>query len=324
MRDPGVATAAAATLAMSTLVRATLQVVGIGATEVVGRFTILDQDENYSARVMASGVIILVGLSHARLWSLLTLRTVIWPVVASIAVAIVQTGSRGGLLALIAGLIWLLFAGKTIRRKVTNGFVAIVAISGLVWVAYQSETMRQRWISTIERGEIAQRERLFPILFVEKPIAGWGIRASMTEAGRRMPRWPPISAHNLPLDVLASTGLVGAIPLAFALWMCVRFAWAARDGPSGALPMAMLISMLVGNLSGNRLQSKLFWFVVTYALACGSQFVARRKAPSAGLRVPHRLRRVLSAHPVDHGSPAYGRRFVVPVTSLGETDKRVY
>jgi O-antigen ligase len=99
------------------------------------------------------------------------------------------------------------------------------------------------------------------------------------EAGRRMrlPGFKAIASHNLILDVLTATGVVGAIPFGIGVWHYLRCAWKARHGPHGILAFAVFVSILVANLSVDRLRSKMLWFGFTYAASCATHIAVARK-----------------------------------------------
>lgn len=81
--------------------------------------------------------------------------------------------------------------------------------------------------------------------------------------------------HNLFLEVLTSTGLLGAIPYLLGLSMCCLAAWKARRGTEGILPAAQMAALLVGNLSGNYIMLKLQWVLLAYAMASWTYLTAR-------------------------------------------------
>ena len=92
------------TLAFAVTLRAAMQVLGIAATarEVWtggARVTVLGQNPNLSAIILAAGFITVINLRP---------RLLAWPVAAMIAYATIQTGSRGGLLCIAIGLLALL------------------------------------------------------------------------------------------------------------------------------------------------------------------------------------------------------------------------
>jgi O-antigen ligase len=132
--------------------------------------------------------------------------------------------------------------------------------------------MRARFEETIEEGDVARRDRIYPTafeMFVEKPLLGWGPISSTFELGMRLghPEEETKNPHNLILFGLVSTGLLGSLPLFVGIAFSGLSAWKTRDGPHGILPLAMVAAVLVANMSGLWLFNKLHWLVMAYALA---------------------------------------------------------
>jgi hypothetical protein len=75
------------------------------------------------------------------------------------------------------------------------------------------------------------------------------------------------AAHNLILELITAGGLVTAVPFLIGAWLSVRAAWQARHGDHGVLPLALLCSLFLANMSGDWGASKLLWLVFAYALA---------------------------------------------------------
>jgi O-antigen ligase len=139
-------------------------------------------------------------------------------------------------------------------------------------VALQSDVMRARFEETIEEGDVARRERIYPTafeMFQEKPLLGWGPITSTYELGMRLghPEEETKNPHNLILFGLVSTGIVGSLPLFIGIGFAALSAWKTRHGPHGILPLAMLVAVLVANMSGLWLFNKLHWLVMAYALS---------------------------------------------------------
>jgi O-antigen ligase len=108
-------------------------------------------------------------------------------------------------------------------------------------------------------------------MFLEKPLIGWGIHTNTYEIQARveMPNYNTLDAHNLFLYVMTSTGLLGAIPFFFGIWLCLREAWKARDGTYGSLPLAMVVTLMVADMSASGLHWKHHWLILAFALASG-------------------------------------------------------
>jgi O-antigen ligase len=187
-----------------------------------------------------------------------------------IAVAIVQTGSRGGLLALAVGLLTFLSRAPTPWARLRNALGAVAMLAFLGVAAYRSQVMRNRLENAATTGKFAVRERIYPALlgmFRERPLLGWGPIENQFELERRLrePDRERRDAHNLVLELLTTTGVVGIAPFLAGLLLCLRSAWRARRTARGVLPLAMLASMLVGVMSGTWIASKILWFTLAHA-----------------------------------------------------------
>jgi O-antigen ligase len=148
----------------------------------------------------------------------------------------------------------------------------------------RSEIMRIR-LEKVEEGNLSHREDIYPALlgmFREKPLLGWGpitnkyevaSRLGDAETGRR-------DAHNVALEILTATGVLGALPFFLGVLLCVRAAWRARTGPWGSVPLAMVLAVLAGNMSENRMAGPLLWLVLACAAASGSS-VETRPVPAS-------------------------------------------
>jgi O-antigen ligase len=280
MHSERIATTALLMLAASCTLLAFLLLTGIAGGGHT-RLTAFGLHPNDVARILSLGLLSLIGLSYGLNKGLLSHRVLVWPAFALLGIAVVLTGSRGGLLALGAGLLTFVLTGGTTWTKIRNGFVVFLGIGFFVWVSTQSELTRDRFDRALETGEVARREQIYPMawqMFKEKPLLGWGTVTSSYELGSRLAHREEFSKnpHNLILAILTNTGLLGAIPMFAGIWLTVRAAWKARRGTQGILPLAMLVAVLVANMSGVWLFNKLHWLVVAYALASGGCMVAKR------------------------------------------------
>ncbi|PYP51870.1 MAG: hypothetical protein DMD45_06545 [Gemmatimonadetes bacterium] len=277
MTDEPVRVTALRAFAFACAARAALQVFGIARNEKAlwtggERMSALGQNANLSALILSCGLLAALALTNrqGRRWPAM----VRWPLVVLIAVAVVQTGSRGGLLALSAGLLTFLGREPTRWARLRNGVAALTALGVLGFAAYHSEGMRNRLAAAAESGQLAGRERIYPALLVmirERPWLGWGPVDNQVELERRLkePGFVKRDAHNLTLELLTSTGVAGTIPFFIGLAWCVRSAWRARLSPSGVLPFGMLVTMLTGTMSGTWIASKILWLVLGHADAAG-------------------------------------------------------
>jgi O-antigen ligase len=262
-------------LPMTGLVEHSGHVEGSTGAERVSAF---GQDPNYSAMLLSAALLISLGLNFGPRRVSNRAKLVGLGLAGFFALAIVNTGSRGGLIALVAGIgcFALARARNPMDRLRSTGIVAVgfMAITYFVMTSY---VMRKR-IETTASGEVkmAGREVLFPNLwnmFLEKPVNGWGPVNNYYEVVVRgtelvlRPEQVSKDPHNLFLELLTSTGLLGTVPFLVALALCFRAAWRARDGDYGVIPLSLMSVFLMANVSLNQVAHKPFWFFMAFALA---------------------------------------------------------
>ncbi len=270
------------TLAFAVTLRAAMQVLGIAATarEVWtggARVTVLGQNPNLSAIILAAGFITVINLRP---------RLLAWPIAAMIAYATIQTGSRGGLLCIAIGLLALLWQGRTAWARFRSILFGLLALALLAVGVWQSDMLRARFTASAQEGAFAGRERIYPAtveMISEKPLLGWGPTENQYEIAKRIGEEAKDKrdAHNILLELMSATGLLGTIPFLIGLTLCLSSAWRARRGPFQMLPFALLVTVLVGSLSGTWQASKILWLAMAIALATGAVVREMERQPCA-------------------------------------------
>jgi len=185
----------------------------------------------------------------------------------------------------------IVFRQGSLKRKVLNAGAFLLLLGFFFLAALQSDVMRSRFEETFEEGDVARREQIYPTawrMFQEKPLLGWGPITSTYELGMRLghPEEETKNPHNLILFGLVSTGLLGSAPLFIGIGFAMLTAWKTRNGPHGILPLAMIVAVLVANMSGLWLFNKLHWLVMAYSLASVYHFA--RETPALKLVIGKR------------------------------------
>ncbi len=287
MQDERVATRVMTTLVGACAIRGALPFIGFARTSSPvwtggERVSALGQNANSAAMILAAGLIALIGLTYGRRgsrWGLLLVGLL----GALLGFAVLETGSRGGLASLVGGVLVFALAADTLRARLRNAVIAAFAIALLIVGILHLPVIKNRLEDSMKTGNMAGREQLYPALwtmFLEKPTLGWGPVANTYELAARIgERERPLrAAHNIVLELLTATGIIGAIPFLLGGWLGIRAAWRSRRGPHGVLPLALFCSVLISNMSGDWIAAKLIWVVLAYALAS-------ERWQSAGLRL---------------------------------------
>jgi O-antigen ligase len=311
MQNERVARRVMVTLVIACAARAALPFLGFARTTNTvwtggERVSALGQNANSAAMILAAGLVALIGLTVAQR-SKNRLRLVVTGLLAALmGLALLETGSRGGLLALLGAMLVFAFAADTLRVRLRNGAIALLGISLLVFATLQLPVMKNRLEDSMRTGNMAGREQLYPALwqmFLEKPVLGWGPVTNTYELAQRIGERerPHRASHNIVLELLTATGLVGAIPFLVGAWICAQGAWRARRSEHGVMPLALFASVLIANMSGDWIASKLVWLTLAYAFASG-----RWHGFGAGVSVPAEpgLYRSPDRVPALAGSPA--------------------
>ena len=279
-----------------------IAVVAAGAQATVEHSTresVFGENPNETATVFSLGLLALVGLAYGQKNTAKKFRILSWITGPLLLLAVVRTGSRGGLLALILALFALVIKPHNLRQNLKAGFIVLIAVVSLAWVSYQIDFVRERWEDTYEKKDIAGRDEIFGAawdMFLERPLIGWGPINHLSVLGSRL-GLPFRDPHSTYLWVLNETGLLGAIPFFAGLWFCWRSAWRARKGQQAVVPVAMLGCLLLVNFKGSGHMDKFFWVTLAYVVAAGSQVKAFRSlyrnrsfhAAAVGQRTPFQL-----------------------------------
>jgi len=265
--------AAASGLALATLLRlpgfdvTTRAGGGLGGEAL--RATPLGYDPNSLAGVLGVGAVMLIGLlldntkrTRRRAWFLAGLTL-------PLLVLLVSTSSRGGLVAFILGASLFLIPLAPSRRRIASFLLGVFALIAVGAMAARDPVSAARWNQTYQGGNVAGRDNIFAQarrMFLERPILGWGPVEFLYELGSRTNRITK-DPHSMYVWLVLEVGLVGALCFLTGVWLCLRAAWKARTGPEGILALALMIEVLVINLSITWLARKTMWFVFALALA---------------------------------------------------------
>lgn len=204
---------------------------------------------------------------------------------------ILFSGSRGPFLAFAVALLAILWStfGSRLRIRQIIWVVVGLIIAGLIYLALFSKVqifLFDRFLMMFENrtgGMLEERDFLLEVAwqdFLSSPILGSSYVISVGNA----------SPHNIVVEALMSTGLLGGVFFGFA---AVRFAIALYRMLRGdfgrsayCLAPPILCMLTIGLTSYSIGQSPELWIYIALVTVMGStqQTVARRSAPSFRLR----------------------------------------
>jgi O-antigen ligase len=302
MRYEQITKTALATLVISCTAVSAMQLLGVATTEwydyyAGSRSSVLGQNPNNMANNIALGLVALVGFAFGRNKTSPWVKLISAPLAAIMVGAIFDSGSRGALLAFGVGFAVFAIRGKTLWAKAKSLIIVLSVLVVLVWVVLQTPSIASRYMRAIYENNMAGREKIFPAawdMFKEKPLIGWGPIDYMYELEKRVriakdptthktsgSNKGAMDTHNMFLGVLTSTGLFGAVPLFICVILCMLAAWRGRRSSQGVLPLVMVVTVILINMSGNWIVSKLDWLMMAYALASASFALAAIPRPAA-------------------------------------------
>jgi len=277
MRDHATAQKALLTLAIACSFLAVLQFFGLAHSAIeakgsVVRAAVFGFHPNHLARILILGMLAFISILYSRRKSLTIPLLLIAPPLLILSAVLLQTGSRGAILALGASLMTFALKKGSLKKKIVNVLGLTLLLGVLGAAVLESDVMRERFEETIEDGDMARRELIYPTafqMFTEKPLLGWGPVTSVYELGMRLghPEEEIKNPHNLILYGVVTSGLIGSFPLFLGIGLAAFSAWRARNRAHGMLPLAMIIAVLVVNMSGVWLFNKMHWLVMAYAMA---------------------------------------------------------
>jgi O-antigen ligase len=251
-------------------------------------------------------MIVLLGLAYGR--QVLNLKTQLfaWLPFVFLGSFLVRTGSRGAMLSLAIGVAFFVVKGGNIRSKIGLSVIVLIGLMALVGLTLQSDILLKRFEMSVSEGNVAGRDVIFieaAGMVNEKPLLGWGYPRFRYELANRLYEWGGSKdTHNLYLMILVEVGILGGIPFFLGIGFCVWGAWKARYGLEGSLPLSMVVTLLMINMSLTWDNRKIFWIILAYGLVSARHAYSRRNI-KVGPYSGQRLGVGFSKSPPKAGSP---------------------
>jgi O-antigen ligase len=237
--------------------------IGVGVYPETGRLTMFGDNSNFVGVKVATAVTIMVFFATTNVfkarWKRLTLLI---PVPLMLAL-LIATGSRVALVALIV-MLALVAMLKTKRTRAERGTL-LLGVAGAMYYMYilatQSALVMLRLLASISEGDSGGRDVIYEAVWqLIKPniIFGIGHTGYFSVFGIASP-------HNVILEVLCYSGIVGLLLFGIGLYTVFKTAQRTRLTVRNPAPMLMLIPVLGLLLTGQMLTVKLGWLLLAFA-----------------------------------------------------------
>jgi len=276
---------------MATLLAATGMLLGLpGFAQAMkgGRLTVEGLNADGATLLMALGAHALIGLGFGTEQRLRN----IWMRVTFLAMALVPltamvyTGTRGGIIAFLAGVVLYVLPYCGSKRKMAAVVGATIAVVCVVYLVVNNQDIWSRFEKSYNTGDSSGRDRIYAAsieMISEKPLLGWRPIVFIDQLGPRA-GWRKQDPHNLVFYLLLEGGLLGATPFLIGLGLCMRAAWTARVGSLGLFPLVLFSTMLVNSMTITPLHLKALWLVFIVSLASGASTVKQYRRKNLMIR----------------------------------------
>lgn len=269
-RTPGILQKAFFSFALGSFALSVFFILNIGVTYDLGRIRLFGDNENEIGLRMCVSLIYLLFLITKdplkfgkKKYSLIFLL----PSMLSLLVA---TGSRVAFisfaLCFLAGLAFI----KT--RMVHTKIMILVAgiIIGILIMNYvlSSEILYQRLVNSVEEQDLSDRNIIWKTLIPlirDNVFFGVGIPGYEMYCFKVFGRI--ISPHNVIIEVLCYTGIIGLTSYLWLLYKIGQVSWQRYKLNGNLIQLILLIPVLGMILSGQQLMSKISWVLFAFAVS---------------------------------------------------------
>ena len=268
---------------------AVFQSLGIGAAVFEekgvegGRVAVMGANLNSTARDVSLFIIygFLLFVSGVKMqtekkWLLILLSIVAF-------VALIRTGSRGGLFAVFCALPTVVFTTRSMSKKVIYATFVAVVLAIIVVVVINTPAIWDRISKSLDSGDTGGREYIFHLSLYYWSLAkftGHGCFAYQMVMGPEF-GWNMLATHCTYTYALVSAGLVGGsfyyLFLLFMLYQCFK----VRFLPAGAFLLMVVIFSLLGGITMNIEFTK--WLYIVYGQVIALNDLKNRNKLGAGI-----------------------------------------
>lgn len=249
---------------------------GFGVKEISdGRFSTFGLNSNLYGLQLCISLVILFSIIFENGLKIGKYRYLLIFSLPILFIVLIQTGSRVSLLSVIIGFFIFSFSNKSIKfsKKIFLLLGSILACFILYQVYLKDSYVLERLFDVVNNADLAHRDEIWILLldiFSDKLVFGVGKTGYTLLAGE-------ISPHNVFIEVLLYTGIVGLIVFLIFFIRIVINAFRRRKQTGELLPLALIIPISGIMLSGQMFDKKFIWMVFAYLVGTSTSTLKSNK-----------------------------------------------
>lgn len=266
--------------ALGSIITTVLFIADIGVVYEQGRLNMFNENQNYIGIRICTSVIVLLTMIFQNNLKLGQIRYILLLPIPFMLFLMAETGSRVAFMAFILAFMLgvVLFKTNGVLKKTMLIASGIVILAVAFVLLLQTDVLRNRLLQSTEGADLAGRDVIWQSiipLIVENPIFGVGETGydyfAQVTFGKL---W---GAHNVFLEVLSDTGIIGLLIYLYFLFQIFKYAYSSYKTKKWILPVLLLIPIFGMLLSSQILTKKIGWIIFAYIVSSSSIKYFRQK-----------------------------------------------
>jgi len=285
---PGILQKAFFSFALGSFILSVLFSLNIGVTYDLGRIRLFGDNENEIGLRMSVSLIYLLFLITKDPFKFRKKKYFLILLLPSMLSLLVATGSRVAFisfaLCFLAGLA--LIKTRTIHTKILILVVGIIIGILIMNYVLSSEILYQRLVASIKEQDLSDRNIIWQTLI---PLINNNVFFGVGLTGYELYCFKVfgriISPHNVIIEVLCYTGIIGLLSYSWLLYKIAQVSWQKYRLNGDLIQLILLIPVLGMILSGQQLMSKISWVLLAFAI---SRSIPSIPFPKTKIRIIHK------------------------------------
>lgn len=257
--------------ALSTIILTLLYFFGIAVTETLdGRFALFGINQNLLGLSICISLFTLLSILYENKLQLGRFKYLLIFLFPFMFILMIKTGSRVAFISFIIGLFAFLYLNKSIKKIKKLGIILITLILFIIiWAAFlQNSLILERLSSSIKQGDLSSRDMIWVTIFdIVSNNFLWGVGKTGYAKEVYYLMGGVASPHNVLIEVLCYTGILGLSVFLIFLFRIVRNTFKRIKFTGELLPVVLLIPILGMILSGQIFDTKIVWVIFAYVIS---------------------------------------------------------